>query len=178
MSKRYLFTSAYIWLCTISKLKFLVKQKIVKGWDDPRLFTINGSLFVWSAFWRCVLGLRRRGYTADAINKLCEIVGVTRNDNTVHFELLEVQQRFGWWMIMFFQHCVRDCLENVARSVRLALPFFIDVFCVSCSRAFVVVDPIKVHLTNVNEVCDDGFWELPFTFGSVSFLRMLVVPER
>jgi glutaminyl-tRNA synthetase len=47
----------------------LVMDRTVRGWDDPRLLTING--------------LRRRGYTPEAINAFCRDVGVTRTDNLV-----------------------------------------------------------------------------------------------
>jgi len=46
------------------KLKQLVVEGHVKGWDDPRLLTING--------------LRRRGFTAEGINQFCEDMGVSR----------------------------------------------------------------------------------------------------
>lgn len=51
------------------RLLKLVNEGIVTGWDDPRLPTISG--------------LRKRGYTASALNLLCDIVGVTRNDGTI-----------------------------------------------------------------------------------------------
>jgi len=57
------------------KLKQLVKQKIARGWDDPRLFTLNG--------------LRRRGYTPEGINDFCNRVGISRNTNTIDIGLLE-----------------------------------------------------------------------------------------
>ncbi len=57
------------------KLLELVEKKHVTGWDDPRLATLAG--------------LRRRGYTADAIRDFCERVGVARNNSTVEFALLE-----------------------------------------------------------------------------------------
>jgi glutaminyl-tRNA synthetase len=66
-------------------IKYLVEHKLVAGWDDPRLLTLNG--------------LRRRGYTPAAINLLCEKVGVTRNDNMAQMDLLE--------------HCVRSVLDDV-----------------------------------------------------------------
>eukprot|EP01106_Pelomyxa_sp_JSP_P008242 TRINITY_DN233_c0_g1_i5.p1 TRINITY_DN233_c0_g1~~TRINITY_DN233_c0_g1_i5.p1 ORF type:complete len:384 (+),score=128.15 TRINITY_DN233_c0_g1_i5:108-1259(+) len=47
------------------KLLTLVNQRLVRGWDDPRLPTLNG--------------LRRKGYTAATINSFCEAVGVTTN---------------------------------------------------------------------------------------------------
>mmetsp|Transcript_12012 Transcript_12012/g.28038 ORF Transcript_12012/g.28038 Transcript_12012/m.28038 type:complete len:639 (-) Transcript_12012:27-1943(-) len=47
------------------KLNQLVTHNIVNGWDDPRLLTLDG--------------LRRRGYTASAVNSFCESIGVTRS---------------------------------------------------------------------------------------------------
>jgi len=58
------------------KLNKLVTDKYVNGWDDPRLLTLAG--------------LRRRGFSADMINKFCEQIGVTRSDGVVtHYEVLE-----------------------------------------------------------------------------------------
>lgn len=51
------------------KLKLLVDENIVDGWDDPRMPTISG--------------LRRRGYTPAAIRKFCDMIGVTRADSGV-----------------------------------------------------------------------------------------------
>ena len=51
------------------KLTLLVEKGIVRGWDDPRLPTIEG--------------LRRRGYTPGGINTLCERVGITRASNLI-----------------------------------------------------------------------------------------------
>ena len=51
------------------KLTILVEKGIVRGWDDPRLPTIEG--------------LRRRGYTPEGINTLCERVGITRASNLI-----------------------------------------------------------------------------------------------
>eukprot|EP01133_Synstelium_polycarpum_P012925 gene12925-15182_t len=63
----------------LSKRKIikLVTEKIVNGWDDPRLSTLNA--------------FRRKGYTPEAINSLCETIGVTRaNNTTIPYELLEL----------------------------------------------------------------------------------------
>lgn len=49
--------------------------KHVTGWDDCRMPTLNG--------------LRRRGYPPEAIQKFCELIGVTRNQNLIKFDLLE-----------------------------------------------------------------------------------------
>jgi glutaminyl-tRNA synthetase len=59
------------------KLEKLVNEKIVSGWDDPRLFTLNG--------------LRRRGYTPTMINEFCNEIGVSRkgNENVTSIKLLE-----------------------------------------------------------------------------------------
>ena len=57
------------------KILKLVSDKTVRGWDDPRLLTING--------------LRRRGYPAEAINAFCRDIGVTRNENLVGMHRLE-----------------------------------------------------------------------------------------
>ena len=68
------------------KLLQLVEDGIVSGWDDPRMPTIAG--------------LRRRGYTREAIADFCERVGVAKSDNTVELALLE--------------HCVREHLNKTA----------------------------------------------------------------
>jgi len=71
------------------KLNRLVTEKWVNGWDDPRLFTLDG--------------LKRRGYTADSVNNFCKMVGVTRNQSTTPHYLLE--------------RCVRMDLDNRAPRV-------------------------------------------------------------
>ncbi|MFA5055420.1 MAG: glutamine--tRNA ligase/YqeY domain fusion protein [Dehalococcoidia bacterium] len=71
------------------KLLQLVQQGIVVGWDDPRLPTIAG--------------LRRRGYTPEAIRDFCERIGVAKTDSTIDMALLE--------------HCVREDLNKRAPRV-------------------------------------------------------------
>jgi glutaminyl-tRNA synthetase len=61
------------------KLLELVERKLVSGWDDPRMTTLAG--------------LRRRGFTPEAIRDLCERVGVARANSTVDVTLLEYCQR-------------------------------------------------------------------------------------
>ncbi len=68
------------------KLLRLVEEGHVSGWDDPRLPTIAG--------------LRRRGYPPAAIRDFCDRIGVTKQESTVEFALLE--------------HCVREELNRVA----------------------------------------------------------------
>ncbi|MAT57093.1 MAG: glutamine--tRNA ligase [Ignavibacteriae bacterium] len=61
------------------KLLKLVEDKIVDGWDDPRMPTISG--------------LRRRGYTPESIRNFAEGVGVAKRDNTIDVALLEFRVR-------------------------------------------------------------------------------------
>jgi glutaminyl-tRNA synthetase len=75
------------------KLIELVEENYVSGWDDPRMPTISG--------------LRRRGYTADAIRNFCERIGVARRDSMVDFALLE--------------HCIREDLNKKAPRVMAVL---------------------------------------------------------
>ncbi|HEY5557417.1 glutamine--tRNA ligase/YqeY domain fusion protein [Acetobacterium sp.] len=56
-------------------LKQLVDEKIVDGWDDPRLVTISG--------------LRRRGYTSESIQAFCEAIGIAKTNSTVDIAMLE-----------------------------------------------------------------------------------------
>ena len=57
------------------KLKLLVDNNIVDGWDDPRIPTISG--------------LRRRGYTPESIRNFCAEIGVAKADSTVDSQLLD-----------------------------------------------------------------------------------------
>lgn len=57
------------------KLKLFVDEKIVDGWDDPRMPTISG--------------LRRKGYTPEAIRSFCREIGVSRAFSTVDEQMLE-----------------------------------------------------------------------------------------
>ena len=61
------------------KLLKLVEEKIVDGWDDPRMPTLSG--------------LRRRGYTPESIRNFAEGVGVAKRDNTIDVALLEFRVR-------------------------------------------------------------------------------------
>ena len=75
------------------KLLKLVEEGIVSGWDDPRMPTISG--------------LRRRGYTPNAIRKFVETVGVAKRDNVIDVSLLEF--------------CIREDLNKTAPRVMAVL---------------------------------------------------------
>ncbi|GAB4224786.1 MAG: glutamine--tRNA ligase/YqeY domain fusion protein [Francisella sp.] len=57
------------------KLKYLVDNKFVSGWDDPRMPTLKGY--------------RRRGYTPESIREFCEIIGVSKQDSIIDISVLE-----------------------------------------------------------------------------------------
>ena len=77
------------------KLTQLVSEKIVEGWDDPRMLTVSG--------------LRRRGYSAASIREFCRRIGVTKQDNIVEMASLE--------------SCIRDDLnENAPRAMAVLDP--------------------------------------------------------
>lgn len=86
-------------------LKALVNANKVMGWDDPRFMTI--------------VGMKRRGYTAEGIKNFVRSCGVVPSDATIPFSALE--------------HYIRDDLNQVA------------------TRAMVVLDPLKVVITNWEE---------------------------
>ena len=78
------------------KLKLLVDQGIVDGWDDPRMPTISG--------------MRRRGYTANSIRKFCDMIGVTRAEG-------------GMVDIAMLYHAIRSDLEdNAPRAMCVLKP--------------------------------------------------------
>ncbi len=61
------------------KLKQLVDENLVDGWDDPRMPTIAG--------------MRRRGYSADSIRNFCDLIGVTKSGSTIDVGTLEFAVR-------------------------------------------------------------------------------------
>lgn len=105
------------------KLAQLVNEKYVEGWDDPRMPTI--------------VGLRRRGYTPEAIRLFCDRMGVTKSDTWIDYSTLEGAQR--------------DVLEEKA------------------ARAMVVLDPLKLKLTN---------WDALFGAGHVEACSAPVHPHH
>lgn len=87
------------------KLRRMVEEGVVSGWDDPRMPTL--------------CGIRRRGYTPESIRHFCELIGVSKADSTVDIGLLE--------------YCIREDLKE------------------KVPRIMVVLDPLKVVLTNYPE---------------------------
>jgi len=92
------------------KLAQLVYDHKVSGWDDPRMPTI--------------VGLRRRGYTAQSLQLFAERIGVAKSDSWIDYSTLE--------------GCLRETLDH------------------SAPRAMAVLDPIKLVLTNWDEVIGAG----------------------
>ncbi len=93
------------------KLRALVENNYVNGWDDPRMPTL--------------CGLRRRGYTPKSIRNFCERIGVSKVNSTVEYSFLE--------------HCLREDLNETAQ------------------RVMVVLDPIKLVITNYEEGKSETF---------------------
>ena len=75
------------------KLRQLIEEGRVSGWDDPRMPTL--------------CGLRRRGYTPASIRNFCERVGVAKSPNTIDYGFLE--------------HCLREDLNETAQRVMAVL---------------------------------------------------------
>ena len=80
-SHQYEFARRNLSYTVMSKRKLLqlVNESHVNGWDDPRMPTISG--------------MRRRGFTAQAIRKFCDSIGIAKRDNVVDFSLLEFYVR-------------------------------------------------------------------------------------
>lgn len=88
-SKQYEFARLNMTYTVMSKRKLLqlVNEKLVNGWDDPRMSTISG--------------MRRRGYPASSIREFCDRIGVAKRDNLIDVGLLEF--------------CVREELNKTAQ---------------------------------------------------------------
>ncbi len=87
-SRQYEFARLNMTYTVMSKRRLLqlVNDKLVDGWDDPRMPTISG--------------LRRRGYTAASIRNFCDKIGVAKRENMIDFGLLEF--------------CIREDLNKTA----------------------------------------------------------------
>jgi glutaminyl-tRNA synthetase len=94
-SRQYEFARLNLTYTVMSKRKLrqLVEEKHVSGWDDPRMPTIGG--------------LRRRGYTPASIRAFCERIGIQKRDNMIDVSLLEF--------------CIREELNKTANRVMAVL---------------------------------------------------------
>jgi len=112
------------------KLKQLVDEKLVNGWTDPRMPTLEG--------------LRRRGYSPEAIRNFCEMVGVTKSNS-----LVEVGQ---------LEFCLREHLDAAApRAMAVLRPLKVTLANFPVEQ----VDVLKLSRHPKNETM--GEREIPFT---------------
>jgi glutaminyl-tRNA synthetase len=81
------------------KLKSLVDEKFVDGWDDPRMSTLSG--------------MRRRGYPPAAIRNMCDMLGVSRTDSIIDLSVLEEYVRNELNHIAPRAMCVIDPLKVI-----------------------------------------------------------------
>ena len=112
------------------KLQQLVEKGLVDGWDDPRLPT--------------VAGLRRRGYTPNAIREFCDRIGVAKRDAITDYNLLEF--------------CVREDLNKTAQR-RIAVLKPLRVIITNYGQEFTE----KIVLENLPGEEAEGSREVPFT---------------
>lgn len=75
------------------KLRELVENNVVSGWDDPRLPTLRG--------------MRKRGYPPEALRQFCDMIGISRSDSVIDMSLLE--------------DCVRAQLNQTAKRALCVL---------------------------------------------------------
>ena len=110
--KQYEFARLNLTYVVTSKRKLaqLVHEQHVQGWDDPRMPTI--------------VGLRRRGYTPEALRLFTDRIGVSKSDSWIDYSTLEGS--------------LRDTLDATA------------------ARAMAVLDPIKLHIDNWDEIMGAG----------------------
>ena len=133
------------------KLRELVDEAIVDGWDDPRMPTI--------------VGLRRRGYTPESLQLFCERIGVTKSD--------------GWIDMGTLEGCLREDLDPkaprataVLRPLRLIIDNFDEQDSVACSapvhphfperglRNFPITKHLWIEEDDCMEVPSKGYFRL------------------
>jgi glutaminyl-tRNA synthetase len=100
------------------KLKQLVDEGIVEGWDDPRMPTI--------------VGMRRRGFTPAAIQQFCERTGVTKSD--------------GWIDMSVFEGCQREDLDPKApRAIAVLRPLKLIIDNFPATETVECTSPVHPH---------------------------------
>lgn len=126
------------------KLRELVEQKVVAGWDDPRLPTLRG--------------MRQRGYPPAAIRQFCEVIGISRSDSVIDMGLLEA--------------CVREELNKTAKRalcvmdpIKVVIDNFPENVSEELSAAFHPQDPTStqrmIPFTRELYIERDDFMENP-----------------
>jgi glutaminyl-tRNA synthetase len=93
--KQYEFARLNMTYLVMSKRKLLqlVREKLVSGWDDPRMPTISG--------------IRRRGYTPESMHRFAKRIGVAKAESLIDYEILE--------------SCVRDHLDEISHRAMAVL---------------------------------------------------------
>jgi glutaminyl-tRNA synthetase len=133
------------------KLRQMVEEGIVDGWDDPRMPTL--------------VGMRRRGYTPEAIQLMCERTGVSKSDGWIDYSTLE--------------GCLREDLDPktprasaVLRPLKLVIDNFADGESVECSspvhpqfaergmRNFPLTKHLWIEQDDFMEVPSKGYFRL------------------
>ncbi|KQT17611.1 glutamine--tRNA ligase [Chryseobacterium sp. Leaf404] len=112
------------------KLQRLIAENVVNGWDDPRMPTISG--------------MRRKGFTANAIRNFIDKVGVAKRENLIEIQLLDF--------------CVREDLNKVAKRVMAVVdPVKLII------ENYLEVQEEWLTTENNNEQEDAGTREIPFS---------------
>jgi glutaminyl-tRNA synthetase len=126
------------------KLRQMVEEKIVEGWDDPRMPTL--------------VGIRRRGFTPESIQMFCERTGVTKSD--------------GWIDIATLDGCLREDLDPkaprataVLRPLKLIIDNFPDGAVIDCHAPvhphFAERGTRTIPISNTLWIEQDDFMEVP-----------------
>jgi glutaminyl-tRNA synthetase len=136
--RQYEFARLNLTYTVLSKRKLLklVQENIVEGWDDPRMPTLSG--------------LRRRGYTPDAIRNFCDRIGVAKRDSTVDLALLEFSIR-------------EDLNDRAPRFMGVLNPLRVVIENYPEGREEV--------LEALNHPTDDGFGTRAIPFGKVLYIE-------
>ena len=112
------------------KLLQLVREKLVSGWDDPRMPTISG--------------IRRRGYTPEAIKLFAKRIGVAKAESVIEYDILEA--------------CVREDLDRVAhRALGVLDPIKVVIENWEDGREDIIEGPIHPKMAEL------GHRKMPFT---------------
>lgn len=133
LPKQYEFARLNLNYTVMSKRKLLalVEGNHVKGWDDPRMPTITG--------------LRRRGYTPQAIRNFCESIGIAKANSTVDFAQLEF-------------HIRDDLNPKVPRVLAVMNPLKVTITNYPTDKAEMLEGALYPH-----DVPLEGFREIPFS---------------